>query len=113
MLVPLLEPVVGKDSATFCVTLPWSTVLYAYKYPLFIIPNVVGKPFIVTPFVMIELILAVLIFAVVACAVPACKKRLLRLITVTELMLAVLIFAVVVWLVPVVKVNEDNVLAVA
>ena len=65
MLVPLLEPVVGKESATFCDTLPCSAVLYAYKYPLFMMPNVVGIPFIVTPFVMIELIFAVLIFAVV------------------------------------------------
>jgi len=40
-------------------------VLYAYRYPLFSMPNVVGNPFIVTPFVITELMFAVLIFAVV------------------------------------------------
>lgn len=65
ILVPLLEPVVGNVSATFCDTPVWSAVLYAYKYPLFSIPNEVGIPFIVTPFVMTELIFPVLIFAVV------------------------------------------------
>lgn len=39
-------------------------MLYAYKYPLFIMPNVVGNPFIVTPFVVIELIFAVLMLPV-------------------------------------------------
>ena len=65
----MLEPVVGKVSATFCVTLFWSAVLYAYKYPLFIYPYVVGCPFsvilgVVMLVALIELIIALLIFAV-------------------------------------------------